>query len=61
MSTRGPLHVLRRRWIPILAATLAGLAGGLVYASSAPVTYEARSGAFFSLVSGSSASDLVQG
>lgn len=61
MNTRGPLHVLRRRWISILVVTVVGLLGGLAYAWSAPVTYQAKAGAFFSLVSGSSASDLVQG
>ncbi|WP_448621145.1 polysaccharide biosynthesis tyrosine autokinase [Geodermatophilus sp. URMC 65] len=61
MNTRGPLHVLRRRWISILVVTVVGLLGGLGYAWSAPVTYQAKAGAFFSLVSGSSASDLVQG
>jgi succinoglycan biosynthesis transport protein ExoP len=53
--------VLRRRWVPVAAATLVGLVLGLVSTATAPVTYEARSAAFFSLVSGSSASDLVQG
>ncbi len=61
MSTRGPLHVLRRRWVQISGVTLVGLLGGLTYAWTAPVTYESTAGAFFSLVSGSSASDLVQG
>ncbi|RZU34455.1 polysaccharide biosynthesis tyrosine autokinase [Blastococcus saxobsidens] len=61
MNTRGALHVLRRRWTAVLATTVVGLLGGLVYSATAPVTHEATAGAFFSLVSGSSASDLVQG
>src|SRR4051812_16308885 len=61
VNTRGPLQVLRRRWISILVVTVVGLLGGLAYAWTAPVTYQAKAGAFFSLVSGSSASDLVQG
>lgn len=61
MNTRGPLQVLRRRWIAILGATVVGLLGGLVYAWTAPVTYQSTAGSFFSLVSGDSASDLVQG
>jgi capsular exopolysaccharide synthesis family protein len=55
------LQVLRRRWVEILSVTLVGLLGGLAYAWTAPVTYRSTAGAFFSLVSGSSASDLVQG
>lgn len=61
MSPRAPLHVLRRRWIEVLAVTVVGLLGGLTYAWTAPVTYQSTAGTFFSLVSGSSASDLVQG
>lgn len=61
MNTRGPLQVLLRRWVTVLALTVAGLGGGLVHAWTAPVTYQATAGSFFSLVSGSSASDLVQG
>lgn len=61
MNTRGPLQVLRRRWIEIVTVTLIGVLGGLAYAWTAPVTYRSTAGTFFSLVSGSSASDLVQG
>ncbi len=61
MNTRGPMQVLRRRWAEILSVTLVGLLAGLAYAWTAPVTYRSTAGAFFSLVSGSSASDLVQG
>lgn len=61
MNTPGPLHMLRRRWISIVAVTLVGMLVGLVHAFTAPVTYQARAAAFFSLVSGNSASDLVQG
>jgi polysaccharide biosynthesis transport protein len=56
-----PLHVLRRRWVSILAVAGLGLLASLVYVQSAQVTYEARASVFFSLVSGNSASDLVQG
>lgn len=55
------MRVLRRRWMGILSLTMVGLLGGLTYAWTAPVTYQSTAGAFFSLVSGSSASDLVQG
>ena len=61
MNTRDPLRVLRRRWTTVLATTVVGLLGGLAYAWTAPVTYQSTSAAFLSLVSGSSASDLVQG
>jgi capsular exopolysaccharide synthesis family protein len=61
VNTRGLLQVLRRRWTAVLALTLAGVIGGLAYAWTAPVTYRATAGVFFSLVSGSTASDLVQG
>ena len=57
----GPLHVLRRRWLSILVGALVGLLASLAYVQSAQVTYEARASVFFSLVSGNSASDLVQG
>ena len=57
----GPLHVLRRRWVSILAVAVLGLLASLAYVQSAQVTYQARASVFFSLVSGNSASDLVQG
>jgi capsular exopolysaccharide synthesis family protein len=55
------LHVLRRRWVSILAVAVLGLLASLAYVQSAQVTYQARASVFFSLVSGNSASDLVQG
>ena len=61
MNLPGPLHVLRRRWVSILVGALVGLLASLVYVQTAQVTYEARASVFFSLVSGNSASDLVQG
>ncbi|WP_369257936.1 polysaccharide biosynthesis tyrosine autokinase [Geodermatophilus amargosae] len=61
MNIRGLWDVLRRRWGQVLAATVVGLLAGGVHAWTAPVTYRSTAGAFFSLVSGSSASDLVQG
>jgi capsular exopolysaccharide synthesis family protein len=59
--TPGPFQALRRRWLSVVAGTLAGLLAGALYVMTAPVTYEAKASAFFSLVSGNSASDLVQG
>ncbi|MCU1614735.1 MAG: capsular exopolysaccharide family [Frankiales bacterium] len=61
MRTRGPLQVVRRRWRSIVVVTLLALLMGLAYTQTATVTYRASASAFFSLTTGSSAADLVQG
>lgn len=61
MTARGPLSVLRRRWRSVLSMVLLGLLGGVAYVFTAPVVYSSTASAFFSLTTGSSASDLVQG
>jgi polysaccharide biosynthesis transport protein len=61
VSTQGPLHVMRRRWASIVVVTLLAVLGGLAYALTAPVTYKASASDFFSLRTGNSADDLVQG
>lgn len=61
MRSQGPLHVLRRRWVSVVLVTLVALLGGLAYVLTAPVTYQASASAFFSLTTGNSADDLVQG
>jgi polysaccharide biosynthesis transport protein len=55
------LSIVRRRWRAVLLLSLVSVLGGGVYLSAAPVVYSATSSAFFSLTSGSSASELVQG
>ncbi|MGY1708524.1 polysaccharide biosynthesis tyrosine autokinase [Geodermatophilus sp. SYSU D00758] len=61
MSTRGPLQVLRRRWISVLVVTLLALLTAVVHVLTAPVVYRSQADVFFSLVAGNSAADLVQG
>jgi capsular exopolysaccharide synthesis family protein len=52
---------MRRRWVSIGLATMVGLLAGLAYTFTAPATYQASASAFFSLTTGNSAADLVQG
>lgn len=61
MADRGLLEVLRRRRGWIVAGAVLGLVLAGAYLATAPRTYQATAGAFFSLEYGNSASDLVQG
>jgi capsular exopolysaccharide synthesis family protein len=55
------LRIARRRWVSIVVVTLLAVLVGLIHALTAPVSYRSTASAFFSLTTGSSASDLVQG
>ena len=61
MSTRGPIDVLRRRWSSVVATALVGLLAAVLYVAGATETYRASASVFFSLSSGNSSTDLVQG
>src|SRR3954453_16601091 len=61
MRSRAPLEVIRRRWRWMVAVTLVGLLAGFAYWLLTPKTYRSSASAFFSLQSGGTAADLVQG
>lgn len=61
MTLQTYLGVLRRRWVWLAVAVLAGLLVAGVASSTATRLYSAKAGVFFSLEYGESASSLAQG